>query len=222
MKFFAALVLGLAIMASTVFASLSAIKVEKLRGRTEVVASIMRDDPAETANLMLAAHEMGALHLKDEEVARALGVIDRDLRAGMASPPPYLERNGGALTEPEAEALTAQLDHPDARERRAAAQVVAGLHAENPIATEHMIAALENDAESGAESGTETGGALSTAGRHGIVVLLENQRPPSWTDELRERCKVVLETLAIQEQLEPPTAAVARKLALRLEAALTS
>ncbi|MGD2131144.1 MAG: hypothetical protein PVI23_00015 [Maricaulaceae bacterium] len=212
MKFFAAFVLSLAIMISTALGSMAAIKVEKMRGRAELLASVMRDDPVETANLILQAYEMGALKPDPERVGSALAVIDRDLRAAIAAPPPYLNRTQGELTEQEAVALTAKLDHPDANERLAAAQVISGLHKDNPVATESMIEALENDAST----------PLSAAGMHTVITLLDQQAGPSWDDELRERCKVALETLAVERQLAAPTAVIAEKFRARLAARLTS
>ena len=201
--------IGTMIALAAVGLSYVELHLEEQRSRTTILAELLRDDPAQTAHLILQADEMGVVSLSVEERMRALAVIDREMRAVAAAAEAGAPSVSAAPPPSNPQALAAALDSPDWAARVGAAQAISARRRADRDVTESMIEMLETRwAE------------VSATGLHSLVFLLDRQQPASWTDELRRRCVDVLEDVDTREELDPATRQLADDLSDRLAAAL--
>jgi hypothetical protein len=189
------------------------IRLEENRARTAIMAELLRDDPAQTAHLIIQAHDMGVVTLTPEQESKALAVIDREMRAVVSEAAEAAPLSTQPPSSPAAspQALAFALDSPDWDTRVRAAQAVSANRREDPAVTESMIALLENRAVD----------ALSASGLHTLILLLDRQAPASWNDALRERCVDVLDKIEAERPLSKTTKQIAEPLRARLAQALT-
>ena len=204
--------IGTMIALAAVGLSYVQIQLEERRARTEILAALLRDDPAQTAHLIIQAHEMGVVTLTDDEESKALAVIDREMRAVVAEAAQAEPLSTAPSTAGDSpQALAFALDSPDWDTRVRAAQAVTANRRADPGVTEGMIALLEDRAVD----------ALSASGLHTLIMMLDRQAPASWNDDLRKRCVDVLEKIEVERPLSSTTKQIAEPLRARLAQALT-
>lgn len=202
--------IGLAIAFAGAAVSYGLIEAQDRAAQAAVVASLVTDDAAETADAIVQAHEMGVIRLSDAERDRLLTVLDRDLRAGVAR----AAMEPSPLTRAAPEAVAQALYSPDRATRVVAAQAVVARR-DDAAMTEAMIAVLEQQAAIMTGSSTP-----SSAGVHTLVYALNEQGRASWTDDLRRRCVDVLMRLDEAHAIASPTQGMADALSERLQAGL--
>lgn len=157
---------------------------QEKRAKANIIAALVRDDPVASADLILQAHDMGAVKLERDEIDKLLRVAARDsaqVTAGGAMPASV--RTLGDDASPAA--LVVALDSPDLETRRAATEAFAARFRAERAGTEALVARLESyDAAP-----------LSTAGLFNVLTLVTAQDGSTWDDALRVRCFQALQTL---------------------------